>query len=118
MNAISTSDLMNSLGAQAKAASALMAKAGAATKIKALRELARLLRENRVWGVKEKLMERALPLIPPAQLAQWLQDAHTVDGIVKGLKQPDWPADPWDALHRMAVKVAQALEGQRAPLRG
>ena len=53
-------------------------------------------------------------LIRPAQLAQWLQDAHTVDGIVKGLKQPDWPADPWDALHRMAVKVAQSL----APLRG
>lgn len=82
------------------------------------RPLPMALRENRVWGVKEKLMERALPLIPPAQLAQWLQDAHTVDGIVKGLKQPDWPADPWDALQRMAVKVAQALEGQRAPLRG
>ena len=82
------------------------------------RPLPMALRENRVWGVKEKLMERALPQIPPAQLAQWLQDAHTVDGIVKGLKQPDWPADPWDALHRMAVKVAQALEAQRAPLRG
>lgn len=82
------------------------------------RPLPMALRENRVWGVKEKLMERALPLIPPAQLAQWLQDAHTVDGIVKGLKQPDWPADPWDALQRMAVKVAQALEAQRAPLRG
>lgn len=78
------------------------------------RPLPMALRESRVWGVKEKLMERALPLIRPAQLAQWLQDAHTVDGIVKGLKQPDWPADPWDALHRMAVKVAQAL----APLRG
>ncbi len=78
------------------------------------RPLPMALRENRVWGVKEKLIERALPLIRPAQLAQWLQDAHTVDGIVKGLKQPDWPADPWDALQRMAVKVAQAL----APLRG
>jgi DNA polymerase-3 subunit delta len=77
------------------------------------RPLPMALRENRVWGVKEKLMERALPLVRPAQLAQWLQDAHTVDGIVKGLKQPDWPADPWDALQRMAVKVAQAL----APLR-
>ena len=72
------------------------------------RPLPMALRENRVWGVKEKLMERALPLIPPAQLAQWLQDAHTVDGIVKGLKQPDWPADPWDALHRMALRVANA----------
>lgn len=78
------------------------------------RPLPMALRESRVWGVKEKLMERALPLVRPAQLAQWLQDAHTVDGIVKGLKQPDWPADPWDALHRMAVRVAQAL----APLRG
>ena len=72
------------------------------------RPLPMALRENRVWGVKEKLIERALPLIRPAQLAQWLQDAHTVDGIVKGLKQPDWPADPWDALHRMALRVANA----------
>jgi DNA polymerase III subunit delta len=67
------------------------------------------LRENRVWGVKEKLMERALPLIRPALLTQWLQDAHTVDGIVKGLRQPDWPADPWDALHRLAMRVAREL---------
>jgi len=72
------------------------------------RPLPMALRENRVWGLKEKLIERALPLIRPAQLAQWLQDAHTVDGIVKGLKQPDWPADPWDALHRMALRVANA----------
>jgi DNA polymerase-3 subunit delta len=78
------------------------------------RPLPMALRENRVWGVKEKLMERALPLIRPAQLSQWLQDAHTVDGIVKGLKQPDWPSDPWDALHRMASKVAREL----SPLRG
>jgi len=77
------------------------------------RPLPMALRENRVWGVKEKLMERALPLVRPAQQAQWLQDAHTVDGIVKGLRQPDWPADPWDALQRLAVSVAQAL----APLR-
>ncbi|MCU0927295.1 MAG: DNA polymerase III subunit delta, partial [Hydrogenophaga sp.] len=77
------------------------------TAMDAGRPLPMALRENRVWGVKEKLMERALPLIRPAQLAQWLQDAHTVDGIVKGLKQPDWPADPWDALQRMAMRVAQ-----------
>ena len=28
--------------------------------------------------------------------------AHRVDGIVKGLKQPDWPQDGWGALHRLA----------------
>jgi DNA polymerase-3 subunit delta len=85
------------------------------TAMDAGRPLPMALRENRVWGVKEKLMERALPLIRPALLAQWLQDAHTVDGIVKGLKQPDWPADPWDALQRMAMRVARELAPAARP---
>ncbi|MGX5651336.1 DNA polymerase III subunit delta [Hydrogenophaga borbori] len=66
------------------------------------------LRESRVWGVKEKLVERLLPTLGSAQLARWLDDAHTVDGIVKGLKFPDWPAEPWQALHQLAMKVARA----------
>ncbi len=66
------------------------------------------LRENRVWGNKEKLMERVLPRLGAATLAQWLQDAHVVDGIAKGLKVPTWPADPWDALHRLATQVSGA----------
>ncbi|MBE0587734.1 MAG: DNA polymerase III subunit delta [Hydrogenophaga sp.] len=72
------------------------------------RPLPMALRENRVWGLKEKLMERALPLISAASLARWLDDAHTVDGIVKGLKASGWPADPWLALHQMAMRVTQA----------
>jgi len=66
------------------------------------------LREHRVWGAKEKLMERVLPRLSSATVAQWLQDAHVVDGIAKGLKVPTWPADPWDALHRLATQVSQA----------
>lgn len=66
------------------------------------------LRESRVWGVKEKLVERVLPTLRTAQLARWLDDAHTVDGIVKGLKAPDWPAEPWQALHQLAMKVTRA----------
>jgi len=66
------------------------------------------LRESRVWGVKEKLVERVLPTLGTAQLARWLDDAHTVDGIVKGLKFPDWPTEPWQALHQLAMKVARA----------
>jgi len=73
------------------------------------RPLPMALRENRVWGVKEKLMERALPLLSMAQLSRWLEDAHLVDGIVKGLKAPGWPADPWQALHQMAMKVTLAV---------
>jgi DNA polymerase-3 subunit delta len=72
------------------------------------RPLPLALRESRVWGVKEKLVERVLPTLGTAQLARWLDDAHTVDGIVKGLKSPDWPADPWQALHQLAMKVARA----------
>ncbi|MCY1556514.1 hypothetical protein D9M68_932700 [compost metagenome] len=77
------------------------------TALDAGRPLPMALRENRVWGVKEKLMERALPLLSVATLTKWLDDAHTVDGIVKGLKSPGWPADPWQALQQMAMKVTQ-----------
>jgi DNA polymerase-3 subunit delta len=72
------------------------------------RPLPMALRENRVWGAKEKLMERALPRLSAATLARWLDDAHTVDGIVKGLKSPGWPADPWQALHQLAMRVSTA----------
>jgi DNA polymerase-3 subunit delta len=73
------------------------------------RPLPMALRENRVWGLKEKLMERALPLLTASTLVRWLDDAHTVDGIVKGLKAPSWPADPWQALQQLAMKVAREL---------
>jgi DNA polymerase-3 subunit delta len=66
------------------------------------RPLPMALRENRVWGAKEKLFERVLPQIDEPTLAKLLQSAHKVDGIVKGLKQPDWPSDGWQSLHRLA----------------
>ena len=66
------------------------------------------LREQRVWGAREKRFERMLPRLKLEQLTQWLQDAHTVDGIVKGLKDKDWPTDPWQALHRLAMQVCRA----------
>ena len=63
------------------------------------------LREQRVWGAKERLFERVLPRLSEAKLAELLQSAHQVDGIVKGLKQPDWPTDNWQALHRLAMML-------------
>ncbi|OGB07558.1 MAG: DNA polymerase III subunit delta [Burkholderiales bacterium RIFCSPHIGHO2_12_FULL_61_11] len=77
------------------------------------------LRENRVWGAREKLFERVLPGMSDTALAQLLHAAHKVDGIVKGLKQPDWPLDSWQALHRLAGMVcaqcAAPLPGPREP---
>ena len=71
------------------------------------RPLPMALRENRIWGTKERLFERILPRAGDAQLARLLQSAHLVDGIVKGLKQPDWPVHPWQALQRLAFQLAR-----------
>jgi DNA polymerase-3 subunit delta len=73
------------------------------------------LREQRVWGVKERLFERVLPRLSEATLAELLQSAHLVDGIVKGLKQPDWPTNNWQALHRLAMRLCHACAGQTVP---
>ena len=64
------------------------------------------LREQRIWGVRERLFERVLPRMRDDDLGQLLQDAHRVDGIVKGLKQPDWPNNGWQALHRLALQFS------------
>ena len=81
--------------------------------IAAGRPMPMALRENRVWGAKEKLYERVLPGITDTTLANLLTAAHKVDGIVKGLKQPDWPANGWQALHRLAGLVCEQCDGQR-----
>jgi DNA polymerase III subunit delta len=69
------------------------------------RPLPMALREQRIWGTKERLFERVLPKLSDATLAELLQSAHVVDGIVKGLKQPDWPHNGWQALHRLALQL-------------
>jgi DNA polymerase III subunit delta len=65
------------------------------------------LRENRIWGTKEMLMQRVLPRISTAQAGHLLESASQVDGVIKGLKHNDWPADPWGALHSLAMRFAQ-----------
>ena len=66
------------------------------------------LRENRVWGNKERHFERVLPRISDAAVARLLHSAHAVDGIVKGLKVPEWPQNGWQALHRLALQTCKA----------
>ncbi len=83
----------------------------------ASRPLPIALREQRIWGVKERLFERVLPRLDDRTLATLLQAAHQVDGIVKGLKQPDWPTSGWQALHRLAMMLCQACRSQPAPSR-
>ncbi len=78
------------------------------------------LREARVWGAKERLFERAVPLFSDSALARLLQAAQVCDGLVKGLRHPDWPSDPWQALRRLVLMTVQhtaAVPG-RVPGRG
>ena len=72
------------------------------------RALPQVLREQRVWGRKERLYERILPNLTPAALDRLLQSAHHVDGIVKGMKLPTWPTDNWQAVLRLALMMGKA----------
>jgi len=72
------------------------------------RALPQVLREQRVWGRKERLYERILPNLTPAALDRLLQSAHHVDGIVKGMKLPTWPTNNWQALLRLALMMSKA----------
>ncbi|MEY8878345.1 MAG: DNA polymerase III subunit delta [Leptothrix sp. (in: b-proteobacteria)] len=70
------------------------------------------LREARVWGNKEKLFERLAPALDAPRMAALLAAAHVCDGIVKGLRAPQWPSDPWQALQRLALMVMDARPPQ------
>jgi DNA polymerase-3 subunit delta len=76
------------------------------------------LREQRVWGVKERLFERVLPRLSSTALDNLLYAAHLVDGIVKGLKAPGWPADGWQALQRLAFSLCQECAAPQGNLKG
>jgi DNA polymerase III subunit delta len=67
------------------------------------------LKEARVWGMKERLYERVLPALADHQLAHLVQAASVCDGVIKGLKHPDWPLDPWSALKRLMLLVMQQV---------
>jgi glutamate-5-semialdehyde dehydrogenase len=106
MNATNTTELMHTLGQQAKVASAHMAKASAATKLAALRGLAALLRANvdalqvdnakdleraRANGLSEPMVDR-LKLTPKvieicAQGCEQLAAMPDIIGDITGMKQ-------------------------------
>lgn len=72
------------------------------------------LREARVWGPKERLFERIVPGLHAADLTRLVQAAQVCDGLVKGLRHPDWPSEPWAGLRRLALMLVEAT-APRAP---
>jgi len=74
------------------------------------------LREARVWGAKERLFERVVPMLSDHAVAYLVEAAQVCDGLVKGLKHPDWPHDPWDGLKRLVLMVCERV-GSNTPRR-
>jgi DNA polymerase-3 subunit delta len=71
------------------------------------RPLGPLMKEHRIWGPRERMMEPALRRIPLATLERALQDAAQVDKMVKGLRAKQYAGDAWDAMLQLALKVAR-----------
>ncbi|MBU6493679.1 MAG: DNA polymerase III subunit delta [Burkholderiales bacterium] len=70
--------------------------------------MAALLREHRVWGPRERLMEQALKRVSEAELEAALMLAARLDRQVKGLRVAGLPGDPWDGLLQLAMKISPA----------
>ncbi|MBI3285882.1 MAG: DNA polymerase III subunit delta [Burkholderiales bacterium] len=71
------------------------------------RPLGALLKEYRIWGPREKLMEPALRRVSLSSLQNALQEAAQVDKMVKGLRAQALAGDAWDALLQLGLRVAR-----------
>ena len=71
------------------------------------RPLGALLKEHRIWGPRERMMEPALRRLSLPVLEAALQDAAQVDKMVKGLRAKAYAGDAWDAMLQLALTVAR-----------
>ena len=71
------------------------------------RPLPALLKEYRIWGPRERLMEPALRRIALPTLEAAMQQAAQVDRMVKGLRAKAFAGDQWDAMLQLALRVAR-----------
>lgn len=69
--------------------------------------LGMLLKEYRIWGARERLMEPALRRLTLPALERALQEAAQVDKMIKGLRAKAFAGDAWDALLQLGLKIAQ-----------
>ena len=74
----------------------------------------------RVWGPRQRQIERAAPLLSQRALTRLVMAASLCDGIAKGLRRPDWPEDPWEALRRLILMTLHFTAAGRSghPTRG
>ncbi|MBI1891672.1 MAG: DNA polymerase III subunit delta [Burkholderiales bacterium] len=70
------------------------------------RPLGALLKEFRIWGPRERLMEPALARLTIRILEGALQEAAQIDKMIKGLRAKAFAGDAWDAMLQLGLKVA------------
>ena len=71
------------------------------------RPLGALLKEHRIWGPRERMMEPALRRVSIGTLEAALREAAQVDRMVKGLRARAFAGDAWDAMLQLALRVAR-----------
>jgi DNA polymerase-3 subunit delta len=71
------------------------------------RPLGVLLKEYRIWGPRERLMDAALRRVSLPALEAALQKAAQVDKMIKGLRAKCYAGDAWDAMLQLALSVAR-----------
>ena len=71
------------------------------------KSLGTLLKEHRIWGPRERLMEPALRRLTLSTLQSALQQAGQIDRLIKGLRAKALAGDAWDALRELGLRVAR-----------
>ena len=69
--------------------------------------LGMLLKEYRIWGPRERLMEPALRRLSLSTLEAALQQAAQIDKLIKGLRAEAFAGDAWDAMLQLALTIAR-----------
>lgn len=69
--------------------------------------LPQLLKEHRVWGARQQLMEPALRRLSVAQLETALSEAAHSDRLIKGLGS----GEPWSVMLRLGLSLCSATAG-------
>lgn len=72
------------------------------------KQVGMLLKEYRIWGPREKMMEPALRRLSLSTLETALKEAAQVDKLIKGLRAKTFAGDAWDAMLQLGLRVASA----------
>jgi len=65
------------------------------------------MRRQRVFGQRETLLRQTLKRVAPHHWPAFVQHAHDIDRLIKGLHVPGRLADPWEELMRLVLRVTQ-----------